>query len=80
MYKFNVKQISLYCDFRPNNPNFCNDNWKDEEVWLADAYLETQLASIFGHLSLIITQLRTYDIPFTIGPSSKKIKKLFEIV
>lgn len=80
MCKFNGKQISLYFDGRPNDLNFREDDWRDEEVWLANAYLETQLANIFGHLSLLIPRLRNYDIPFTIGPSSKKIKKIFEIV
>lgn len=80
MYKQTGKQISLYCDFRPNDPNFHEDDWKDEEMWLADALLETLLAASFGHLSLLIPQLRTYDVPFTIGPKSKNIKKMCEII
>lgn len=80
IYKQYGKQISIYCDFRPNDPNFCDDNWKGEEIWLADAYLETILAGSFGHLSRIIPQLRIYDIPFTIGPTSENIKKMCEII
>jgi hypothetical protein len=80
MYKQRGRQISLYFDFRPNNPSFCEDDWKDEELWLADALLETLLAANFGHLSLLIPQLIAYDIPFTIGPRSDNIIKLFEIV
>lgn len=80
MYTQSGKQISLYGDFRPNDPNFCEDEWKDEEIWLADALLETWLARSFGHLSLLIPQLRRYDVPFTIGLKSENIKKMCEII
>ncbi|AKB59210.1 hypothetical protein [Methanosarcina barkeri] len=80
MYKQYGKQVSIYFDFTPNNPNFSESGWEEEEVWLANAYLETILASSFGHLSILIPKLRTYDIPFTIGPKSEKIKKICEIV
>lgn len=80
MYTQSGKQISLYADFRPNNPNFCEEDWKDEGIWLADALLETWLARSFGHLSLLIPQLRIYDVPFTIGPKSENIKKMCEII
>jgi hypothetical protein len=80
MYKQNGKQISLYFDFRPNDSVFRVEDWKDEDIWLADAYLETHLANTYGHLSLLIPQLRNYDIPFTIGPSSKKTKKILKLI
>lgn len=82
MYKQFGKQVSIYFDFTPNDQNFNENEWKEkeEEVWLANAYLETILASSFGHLSLLIPKLRKYDIPFTIGPASEKIKEVCEIV
>ncbi len=81
MYKQYGKQVSIYFDFTPNDPNFSENGWKEEEeIWLANAYLETILASSFGHLSPLIPKLRTYDIPFTIGPKSEKIKEICEIV
>jgi|GEM_PF-4547023 len=80
MYSLSGKQTSIYFDFRPNDPNYCDNEWKEEELWLANAVLETILASSFGHLSLLIPKLKTYDIPFTIGPKSENIKKICEIV
>jgi hypothetical protein len=80
MYKQSGKQISIYFDFRPNNSNFSDNEWKEEESWLANAFLETILAGTFGHLSLLIPKLKMYDIPFTIGPKSDTIKKICGVV
>lgn len=74
------RQISVYFDFRPNDPRFKKDNWKDEERWLAEGYVDSILANQFGHLILIIPKLSIKEVPFTIGVKSEKMKALCDAV
>lgn len=80
LFRLDGRQISVYFDFRPDNPKFELDEWKEEGKWLADAYLETILAKYFGHLALVIPRLSKNDIPFTIGLKAEKMKSLCAII
>lgn len=78
IFNFEGNQISVCFDFRPNDPSFNLDEWKDEGEWLAKFWLESLLASHYGHLMLVIPKLSENDIPFTIGPKSEIMKLLYE--
>lgn len=78
--RFFGNQISVYFDATPNDPNFKIEQWQYEELWLANAFLETILARTFGHLTLLIPNLSEFDIPFTIGLSTEKMSKICRLV
>lgn len=80
IFQLDGRQISVYFDFRPNDPKFKADEWKGEGNWLAEAYIETVLARQFGHLALLIPQLSKNDIPFTIGLKAGRMETLCNIV
>jgi hypothetical protein len=77
---FDGAQISLFADFRPNNLGFTMDDWRDEGEWLADAYVEKILAKQFGHLAIVIPEVTTMGIPFTIGLRPDKMRLLIDAV